>query len=254
MNSRIRVKSRILILDKNLFLITVLSTGFLLMLAINLLPYIMQNTLMITLKNHSDIVSNSVELVISFCIFIGSILSFCAFSLGVNRYFLKLAQSEDANIKDIFYYFSVKRIFNVSWFYIRIFTIKAVVFIFCQLPSLVLIILVLLLINNSVSALVLMVLCISIAVLIISGLVFYKLISSSLFLMKYYYISGKFVNFSHALASSQEAMLNEKHTPFALTMSFSAWFLSCVFIIPIAYVWSYYIQSKAVFANLMLGK
>lgn len=254
MNPRIRVKSRILILDKSLFLLAVLITGIMLMIAVNLLPYIVQNTLVQMLKNYNDTLAIILEVAVSFCILIVGGSSFFAFDMGIDRYFLRLAQSENANFSDIFYYFSFKRIFKLTYFSLRVFLIRAIVFVFCQIPALFMIALLLILLQNSISALVLAVLSVSSVVIFISGIVFYKLISSSLFLMKYYYISAKYLNFSHALASSQQAMQSEASNVFKMTLSFSAWFCSCISIAPISYVWSYYKQSKAVMANLIMGK
>ncbi len=253
MNSMIKLNSKMLIVDKNLFLTLVMLIAIAMAFAISALPYIAKNSLNILLENQNQIYLNVVQLIVSFLILILAISSFSAWNLGLDRYFLKLAQNQNASIKDVFYYFSIKRAFGAVQFSIGLFALKFSIFIFCQLPNIALMLNLIFQLSTQMSVAVGVIISAGIFATFISGFIFYKLITSSFFLVKYFYISNEYTGFLNALSSSQQIMQNSKPSPFSMQLSFTAWFCCCVFIIPTIYVWSYYRQARAVLANEIMG-
>ncbi|MFI3141387.1 MAG: hypothetical protein R3Y27_03645 [Clostridia bacterium] len=249
MNSTIKLKSKMLILDKNLFLTLVMLIALAMAVVISSLPYVAQSFISILLGNQKQFLSVAVQLIVSFVILIFAISSFSAWNLGVDRYFLKSAQLQKASMKDIFYYFSIKRIFPASWFLGRLFLVKLCFFVLCQIPTIILISVMIFQLSTQLSITVGAVLSVGVLASFVSGFIFYKLTTSSFFLMKYSYISGQYKGFLSALSQSGQIMNSSKASPFSMQLSFTAWLFSCVFIIPFVYVWSYYRQARAVLAT-----
>lgn len=172
-----------------------------------------------------------------------------AIRLGTKRFFFRKAQRKNPTSKDIFFYFRPKNFFRCIFYSLRIGLIRLTVFLFCLSPCGVCLYFVYNFSLSGVSALVCLSLFATAVCLFINGMIFYLSFFSSFFLCDYYFIEGSFVSFSHLLASSQKMMLHRKSLLMKLRLSFIGWFLLCVFLFPIPYVWSYYNQCLAVAAG-----
>ncbi|MBQ3136427.1 MAG: hypothetical protein IJB74_02990 [Clostridia bacterium] len=133
--------------------------------------------------------------------------------------------------------------------------VKAAVFIFSFFPLSVCSFAVYGFSRHGVSALVCISLMITALCLGINGSFFYSAFYSSYFLCDYYFIEGTYVSFRHLVSCSQKNMKGKHIFLTRLKLSFAGWFILCVFVLPVPYVWSYYSQSLAVAAaEFMKGK
>lgn len=180
---------------------------------------------------------------------------YSAIRLGTKRFFFRRAQRKKPTSQDIFFYFRPKSFFRCLFYSLKIGLIRLSIFMFCISPCAVCIFLVYNFSHSGVSALVCLSLFVTAVCLFVNGTFFYISFFSSFFLCDYYFIDGSFVSFSHLVASSQKMMLHRKSLLIKLRLSFTGWFLLCIFLLPLPYVWSYYNQCLAVAAkDFMKGK
>lgn len=255
MASLFRLKGRALQIGNiSLFTITFL-TAVMLVFTVSLLPVIYirgaESYVAVYLGDYSSFAN------LGFALFAYAFLLsiYGAIKLGTKRFFFRKAQRKNPSSQDIFFYFRPKNFFRCVFYSVRIGLIRLAIFLFCLSPCGVCLYFVYNFSLSGVSALVCLSLFVTAVCLFINGAVFYSSFFSSFFLCDYYFIDGSFVTFSHLVASSQKMMIKRKSLLMKLRLSFTGWFLLCIFLLPFPYVWSYYNQCLAVAAvDFMKGK
>ncbi len=177
-----------------------------------------------------------------------------AVSFGTDRFFLRKAQNKGESVKDIFYYFSFKKLFSLLGFSVFLWAIKGAFMIVCFTPSLSLLFFLTRLLRFSFSVKGTIILFTSVVILAFNGLYFYKRLTAFLFLSRYIYIEGSFINYRQILSFSALVMDKKGRELKKIKLSFFPWFVSCIFIIPAAYVFSYYRQTLCVAAEDFMNK
>lgn len=174
---------------------------------------------------------------------------FSALFMGIDRFFLRKAQKTGASTADFFHYFRVKEMFGMVDFSFKLTLLKLMMLSICFLPCVICGMFISSMLTSSASLNVSAILLIAFVCLFLNGARFYFHFTGTLFLAKYYYIKGEYLNFRQLVASSQCAMKKHMKTLKKLKLSFTGWFLLCLFIFPAVYVFSYYRQSAAVAAS-----
>ncbi len=255
MASLFRLRGRALqIGNLSLFTLTFL-TAIMLVLTVSLLPVIYMKGAEPYIREYISGYGIYINLgfASAFCIFIFSVSG--AMRLGAKRFFFKKAQRKNPTSKDIFFYFRPGKFLKCIYYCLRIEIVRCTVFLLFLLPCAICVWLMYVFSVSGVSALVCLSLFVTAVCLFINGTAFYALFFSSFFLCDYYFIEGSFISFKHLIASSQKMMRKRKKLLMKLRLSFIGWFIMCIFIFPLPYVWSYYNQSLAVAAeNFMEGK
>lgn len=255
MVSLLRLKGRALQIGNLSLLTLTFLTAITLIVAVNLLPVIYIKGIEPYVTEVFTEYSVTVNFAVALLAVIFAFSVFSSIRLGIKRFFLKKAQRKHPVAEDIFFYFKIKDFFKCLLYSVRISFIRLLILAFCLLPCGVCLTILYNFSLSGVSALVCMSLLITAVCLFINGLVFYSAFFSSFFLCDYYFIDGTFVSFSHLIASSQKMLSGKKSLLMRLKLSFSGWFILCLLIVPLPYVWSYYNQCLAVAAvDFMKGK
>lgn len=251
MISMFRLKGRGFLIGNFSLTALVVLTGAVFVFCLNLLPEVVLQVSVSYLPNvNGDLIVAAVSLLLLAVIFL-----FCSVvSLGTDRFFLRKAQNRGGGVKDIFYYFHPKKVFSAAAFVLRLFAVKLLLLIFCNTPTFLCLFLLVSIWQTSASVKVSLILLVSILAFAANGMYFYCKISSSLFLSRYYYIEGIFLNFRHIISCSQNTMKDKKKTLSKLRISFWGWFISCLLVFPAVYVFCYYRQTLSVAANDFMNK
>lgn len=222
------------------FFITVLTV-----FSLNLVPLIYTAISNRFLENSSEIYS----MIASGVLLTLSAIIYSALSLGCDRFMLKRAENTVAGAGDIFYYFAPLRFLSVCKFTFLLMVYKVIIFVLLSLPSIVCGGVFFLLCVKGFSAAVCSIFAIFTGLFFILSLITFSHICDTYFLVKYRYIKGSFINFRQLISASQNSMMLQVRKLRRMKLSFMGWFILCIFIVPIPYVWSYYRQSKACFAS-----
>ena len=185
---------------------------------------------------------------ISFAVLFISALIYSCFDMGLFRFFLRKAQHKGGKIKDLFCYFSPSESFKLMLFVLRYSAMKFTVLCLSYLPFVLSALFLLKLLKTSSSLSVTIIMGLTVLILFICGAAFMSAVNDSLFLVKFYFANGCFLNFRQLVSSSQNEMKKQRKALVSLKFSFVWWFLSCIFVVPFAFVFLYYRQSKAVLA------
>lgn len=242
--SMIKLRGRAYLMGNLLLLSLLFFTVLSFSICLNILP----ETALQLLSSVSENTANIITAIISIVVMI---LVFCVFSaadMGLRRFFLRKAQRKGGSVKDLFFYFNPRETVRLICFSVKMTFMKAALLTLYFLPFLLSLFLLLSLIRNSASLNVSVVMLLSTLCLFLNGIMFYSKMVSSLFLVKYYFVNGEYLDFRHLISSSQNQMKKHKKTLMKLKISFTGWFLSCIFLLPVGYVFSYFCQSKAVAA------
>lgn len=246
MPSKLRIKGRILILGNVTLLTLALATAVLIILSANFSVLIYEMALAEKVRSDFGEYEKLINLGASLLFLLFSFSVYSRIKLGTDRFFLRRAQKKGASAKDIFYYFHPLRAVGAVSFSLKMLFLKAFFLLISLFPFSLSSVMLYLMLKNNVSALVAFSLLCGCMAFLFSGIVFYKNLISSFFLAKYYFIEGKFISFSHLISSSQEDMKKQRKTLRRLKSGFIGWFLLCLLIVPIGYVWSYYNQTMAI--------
>lgn len=252
MTEKIRLKGRTLLVGAVPLSCLSVSVLIMMVVALSFLPLIYINTLQPYLNNKLGEFSSYISLFAS--IFIVTILYLLAssFKTGCDRYMLKKAQNIHADTKDIFFYFKLKQFFSLARISIRLLSVKIIAFLFLNIPTILCLALLVYLGTSPFSAAVSLILGAGCLAFTINAIWFYNRLLSTMFLVRYYFIMGEYINFRHLLSSSQSSMCGKEKELIRLKRSFAGWVLSCAFILPIGYVWGYYNQTLAVYATQII--
>ena len=224
------------------FFIIVLSE-----VSLNLIPLVYFSGIKPALSAFSE--EKYITLIVSAVIFILSVVTFSCLSLGTDRFMLKRAESTATGAGDIFYYFAPKRLFAMCAFFMKFNTMRFFIFTFISLPFVICTIIFADHCKNGFSALVCGVFCVFSVFFLILAIYTFRKINDSFFLVRYCYIRGNYLNFRHLLSESQQDMSDKITELRKLRGSFAGWFLLCLLVLPLPYVWCYYRQTKACFAT-----
>ncbi len=249
MISEIRLKGRSLLIGAVPLFSLTLAVCLLLTFSLSLMSLVYRSALLPAVDNYFGNYASYINLFAAAAILLSAVMAYIVLKTGSDRYMLKRAENVHAGTKDIFYYFSPRNFFSLLSVSLRLFLIRFSVFVFLNIPTGLCAFLLLSLSRSRFSAAVSAVLAAGCAAFFISSLWFYMRLTSSLFLVRYYFIKGEYLNFRHLTASSQNAMRGNIKSIRRLKLSFFGWFSLCVLILPIGYVWGYYRQTLAARAN-----
>ena len=223
------------------FLVMTLMT-----LTLNLMPMVYSSAVkpMLQESDEGKIITLAISSVLIFLFFV--LLS--CLSYGADRFMLKRAENTVAGAGDIFYYFSPIRTFSLMLFLVKFSIYKISILALLSGPFVICAVVFVSFCNRGFSALVCGIFALFTLVFLISALVAYWKINDTLFLVRYRFIKGDYINFRQLLAQSQLDMTKKLHRLRSLRASFIGWFFLCLLILPLPYVWSYYRQTKACFS------
>lgn len=245
MSSESRLKGRSLLIGAVPLFSLTLAVCLLLIFSLSLMSLVYRSALLPYVDNHFGKYAPYINLFAAAAILLCVIGAYAALKTGSDRYMLKKAENVHAGAKDIFYYFSPRKFFSLLSVSTRLFMIRLCVFLFLNIPTVLCALLLLSLSSSRFSAAVSAVLAAGCAAFFLSSIWFYMKLTSSLFLARYYFIKGEYLNFRHLTASSQNAMKGNIKSLCRLKLSFTGWFLLCILIVPSGYVWGYYRQTLA---------
>ena len=189
-----------------------------------------------------------VSAVISVLLAVLSLVIYSALSMGTDRFMLKRAENISAGAGDMFYYFRFKKLINMCRFYIVFSARKLFTAVFLAVPFLICLSIFFSISANGFSVAVCAVFGVFSIIFFMLFVSAYVKLNDTYFLVKYKYIKGDYINFNSMFADAQNSLQNEVKRLRRLKLSFIGWFILCVFVLPIPYVWSYYRQCKACFA------
>lgn len=249
MAEKIRLKGRGLLVGAVPLSYLTFAVRTMLVFSLSLLPVAYKSVLMPHLFEWLGDKTRYVSLGFSFILIALIYMSYMALKVGSDRYMLKKAENVHADTKDIFFYFKPKSLIALFGFSFRLFIVKFIILLFFNLPTIFCAFLIAYLSKATFSAAVTVTLSFGCFAFLLNALNYYFKITSSMFLMKYYFIKGEFLNFKHLMASSQNAMKGRSLEIRKIKKSFIGWFVSCLFLLPIGYVWGYYNQTLAAYAQ-----
>ena len=245
---KIRLKAR----EKQAECSTILFLSFLVLVltvfSSNLLPAVYSS---LTVVMKTDII---IDLIASGLIFAFSLSVYSALSMGVDRFMLKRAENISSGAGDIFHYFAPKKFISMCAFNISLSVRKSLLLILMSLPAVICACVFFVLSDNGFSAAVCGVFAAFTLMFIIYEILTYRRIADSFFIARYLFIKGEYINIKQLIAVSQNNMSSEVKQLRRLRLSFAGWFLLCLTVFPLPYVWAYYRQSKACFAAQLINR
>ena len=178
-----------------------------------------------------------------------------AFRSGSDRYYLKKAAGFRSGGADVLYYFKPGNVVSLVLFNLCFYLIKVFLLVFSFLPFSVCVFIVITMgRQGSVSLNLFKTVFFIGCVLFVHGIVFFLRLNTFLFPARYCFTTGKFKNLKKLFVFSYMCMQDNRKTVFRKKLSFIPWFLSCVFLLPIGFVRSYYHQSMADVAADLIEK
>ncbi len=240
---KIRLKARQKQAESSTILLLSFFVIVLTSFSLNLIPLVYN----VALKP-SYAIDNISSIIMSGFLLVTTVVICSALSLGCDRFMLKRAGNSAAGAGDIFYYFSLSRLLSMCGFYGVFISLKTVIFALLSLPCVTCGVILYSLCISGFSAAVCCIFAVFTILFLLLAVVTFLRIGDTYFLVRYRYIKGDYLNFRQLLCDSQNSMMSEIKRLRRMKLSFWGWFLVCLFIVPIPYVWSYYRQSKACFA------
>lgn len=179
----------------------------------------------------------------------------CAFRSGSDRYYLKKASGYHSDGKDVFYYFNMKRAAELIRFYLSVYSVRLLIIIFTFLPfAVTLAVFYNMALKGSVSFTAFRIMLILSAVLFVHGAVFFFRLNSFLFPARYCFVTGNFKSTKGLIGFSYQCMYGNRKKVFKRRLAFIPWFFSCILLVPVGFVRSYYNQSMADIAADLIEK
>lgn len=248
MAEKIRLQGRSLLVGAVPLSYLTFAVGAMLILSLSLLPLAYKSGVAPYLQGYLGEETKYFNLAFALILIVSGHMLYTALKIGSDRYMLKKAQNIHADTKDIFFYFRPKSFIGLLWLSLKLNLLKALIFLSFNVPTLICLSLIVNLSKSAFSAAVTLVLGAGCAAFLINAIRYYFKVTASLFLVKYYFIKGEYLNFRHLISSSQKAMKGKCSELLRLKNSFIGWFVSCTFILPAGYVWGYYNQTLAAYA------
>ncbi len=179
----------------------------------------------------------------------------CAFRSGSDRFYLKRAVGITGEGRDVLYYVRPKNALRLAGFYLCFYLMKLAVLFSCLLPFIVSVVLTgSLAYGGGLSALAFTVLLLLCGALFLHGAVFFIRFNSFFFVARYCFVTGRFRKMTALFRFSFMCIEQNRRAVFLKKLSFVPWFFSCVFLLPISFVRSYYNQSMAHLAADLIEK
>ncbi len=179
----------------------------------------------------------------------------CAFRSGSDRYYLKRAVGIRSDGRDVLYYIRAKNALRLILFYLCFYLMKLAVLFLSVSPFITVLLLTVSFVRGGgVSALVFFISAFLCGALFLHGTVFFLRFNSFFFAARYCFVTGRFTKLIPLFRFSFLCMQNNRRTVFLKKLSFIPWFFSCVLLLPISFVRSYYNQSMAILAADLIEK
>jgi len=179
----------------------------------------------------------------------------CAFRSGSDRFYLKRAVGIRSDGRDVLYYVRVKNALRLVLFYLCFYSLKLAVLALSFLPFIAAVLFTGTFVSGGeASALIFTVLLLLCAVLFFHAAVFFLRFNSFFFVSRYCFVTGRFAKMRDLFRFSFSCMQGNRRTVFLKKLSFIPWFFSCVLLLPISFVRSYYNQSMAYLACDLIEK
>ena len=253
MLSSIRTKAAELVKGKKKIYTLLALDVISLILCVNLLPILYENSLAIFVKINTPEYEHLINFIAaSVMLFLACALRF-SFVSSAGRYFYKRAMGENTDIGDVFYYLSFDVFVTNFLFRLKLSLAKLVCFTFCFLPLTSVFFFLYRTAYSGASVLVIVVMTFTAVIFLITGIIYYCKFSSLLFLCPYIFYVDNSKSFFEIVSESQGIMKKRVKSLNKIRVSFIPSFILCVFLVPAIYVWSVYNQTKAVAARCFLG-
>lgn len=221
------------------FFVTLLSV-----LSVGLIPLVYTSAI----KPHLSGYNKLIALALSTFLLLLTTVIYSALSMGCDRFMLKRAENTAAGAGDIFYYFSPRKLISFCRFALIFALIKLIIFVFLSLPCVICAAVFVSLCLKGFSAAVCGIFAVFTLLFLLLALRTYFYICDTFFFVRYRYIRGDYLTLKQLFSSYNNDAAESIKKLRKIKLSFSGWFLLCVLIVPVPYVWSYYRQSKACFA------
>ncbi len=248
MVSLFRLKGRALQIDNVFIMSLTFFTGLLLLVVVNFLPTLYIRFIVPFFYFEKEKMSAVINVLFASVFLFVTFGFYSAIRLGTKRYLFKRTLKKKATAEDVFNFFRFREFFASFIYSLKISAVRLILFLFCFFPCMVCITILHRFFQQNASLLVCVSLTVTAVFLFVNGGFFYSLLYSSFFLCDYYFIEGTGLSFRHIVASSQRNMRRKNTLITSLKLSFIGWFVFCIFVLPIPYVWGYYNQSLAVAA------
>lgn len=180
---------------------------------------------------------------------------FCAFRSGSDRYYLKKAAGFRADGRDVLHYISLKNAVALIRFNLCLFAVKLSLLLFFFAPAAVCLwVLFNMVRQGSVSLSLFSITAFTAVLLLAHGTVFFLRFNSFLFTARYCFVTGNFNSLKTLFLFSRRCMEQNRKRVLIKKLSFIPWFITCIFLLPIGFVRSYYHQSMADIAADLIEK
>lgn len=179
----------------------------------------------------------------------------CAFRSGSDRFYLKRAVGLRSDGRDVLYYVRAKNALRLILFYMFFYLMKLALLLLSFSPFIAAVIITgSFTYSGGVSALVFSSSVLICAALFIHGTVFFLRFNSFFFAARYCFATGRFTRLTALFRFAFLCMQNNRRAVFLKKLSFIPWFFSCVLLLPISFVRSYYNQTMAQLAADLIEK
>lgn len=240
---KIRIKAREKQAECNAILFLCFFILFLTAICMNLLPVVYLSLRPILGENPV------IDIPVSSLLLALSLVVFGCLSMGADRFMLKRAENIAAGAGDIFYYFTPIRLISLCSFHIRVFFRKALITLLLSGPCVICAGVFYVLSKKGFSLAVCNIFGAFTVAFLFLQLMTYRCICDTFFMERYMFIKGEYLNKKQLLSLAQNYTVPNIGRLRRLKLSFFGWFMLCVFIFPIPYVWAYFRQSKACLAS-----
>ena len=179
----------------------------------------------------------------------------CAFRSGSDRFYLKRAAGLRGEGSDVLYFVRAKNALRLVLFYLCFYSMKLALLFLSFLPFIAVLMFTASFLNaTGASALIFTVLVLLCAALFLHGAVFFFRFNSFFFVSRYCFVTERFLRMRDLFRFSFWCMQGNRRRVFLKKLSFIPWFFSCVFLLPISFVRSYYNQTMAYLAADLIEK
>lgn len=255
MNARIKIFSKANMLGQHLTLILVLLITFFITFTINnsfILGHVVINISGVT-SLFKTFPSYVVRLVFFAVLGIISYLILIPFRYGNDIWFYENAKKTRLPLKHLFTFYSFKKSPSALKIFLLVGFKKFICALVFLMPSAVISVYIVYAIREGIGARMLISLMAGTFLLLISGVFFAFVFSQRYFLVPYIMYENENCKVTDAVNLSAEIMENKCFETAFFKLSFSGWFLLCLFIFPTFYVYPFYRMSNSMKAVSLLA-
>lgn len=177
------------------------------------------------------------------------LVSWLLFRYGADFYFFKKASDEKSRLALFFEFWKPKHFYPALRLGISLFFVKLLYFCIFMFPCALFFLLTWYAVKNGCFTVTAMILLLGSVLMLVCSLWFYFGTMRLFFMCKYLFFKNPNLKTKQYLEQSVRLMKNQTRKLFCMRLSFFGWFLLCLFVVPIPYVWCYYKQAMAVRAN-----